>query len=107
MLKQLSEGGGNLVLANFSSYSDRERYFLMRKIDSPRFKGAVSGSAGVQELVCEVGVFGCLVSVQGEIVVNRPAGYISRSKFSGSAECGVSCGHGFLDSIKTCHDRTQ
>jgi hypothetical protein len=99
ILKSLGEGGNNVVTTGFSRYMDNNNYFLMRKIESPSFMNMGIRDKEQRPLICEVGVFGRCITVRHEVILNDDAGYIMRSKGIDSAECGVSCGYGLLDSI--------
>lgn len=99
LLKPLGEGGNNIITQGFSKYVHSNEHFLMRKIISPVFMNSSTVDGKRMRVICELGVFGHLVSLRGEEILNGAAGYILRSKAEGKIECGVSCGQGSLDSL--------
>ena len=50
------------------------------------------------EAVSELGTFGVMVR-RGEVVVNKSAGYLVRTKAAASDEGGVAAGFAVLDSV--------
>ncbi|TBU08795.1 glutathione synthetase [Hamiltosporidium magnivora] len=102
ILKSDLEGGGHNIygedMLEIVKRKD-EKYFLMKNILSPSFNNKFIDDKEERQVVCEIGIMGCLISSNGEIIDQQDCGYICRSKDVCSKECGVSCGYGALDSI--------
>lgn len=100
ILKSVNEGGGFNIYEGLEKYKDSRMHVLMKKIVSPAYPNRFLRDDEDRRMVCEVGVFGNLISVDQRIVRNESCGYICRSKDERSREGGVCMGAGALDSIK-------
>jgi glutathione synthase len=81
-------------------------YILMQRLFPPKQRaillrgGKVEGSG---DSVSELGCFGCIVStLDGDILHNKYAGFLLRTKFSGVDEGGVASGFATLSSPYLC-----
>lgn len=101
VLKSVNEGGGSNIYEDFEKYRDSRKHFLMRKITSPSYVNRFLRDSEDRKVICEIGVFGNLIAVDGEIIRNERCGYLCRTKDEGSREGGVCVGAGALDSILT------
>ncbi|KAM0687868.1 Glutathione synthetase [Conglomerata obtusa] len=84
---------------NINKVNNDSGVFLMRKIESPTFINRFLNDKNDRVIIPEVGIMGWGLIRNGELVINKNAGYICRTKDKDSKECGVSCGFGALDSI--------
>ena len=113
VLKPQREGGGNniyrLAIPDFlDSISEGERhaYILMELIEPPERQGAIlrDGQVKSGSVINEVGTFGCILwdeenTTDANIILNRYAGHLVRTKFRESDEGGVAAGWACLDSL--------
>ncbi|ODV63532.1 glutathione synthase [Ascoidea rubescens DSM 1968] len=110
VLKPQREGGGNNIykenIPGFLSTLKAEEfgsYILMELINPPTYENKIIRKDEIysESIVSELGVFGTAVwnSETDEILTNKVAGYLLRSKFSTSDEGGVAAGFGCIDSI--------
>ncbi|KAJ6261272.1 hypothetical protein Dda_3941 [Drechslerella dactyloides] len=118
VLKPQREGGGNNIyrdkIPDFLSGIDEEKwpsYILMELIQPPEVDNIVmrSGEMMQGKVVGELGVYGAVIWKDGEgkgegakdgveVVYNREAGVLLRTKGSASEEGGVAAGFGCIDS---------
>lgn len=113
VLKPQREGGGNNVyrrkIPEFLKSlpeSHWPAWILMEMIEPPALKNAILRNGEIQEggVIGELGVYGvCLWttgqgSEKGQILENREAGYLLRTKGDTSEEGGVAAGFGAVDS---------
>ncbi|XP_069994033.1 glutathione synthetase isoform X4 [Penaeus vannamei] len=110
VLKPQREGGGNNMygdeikefLEKVKDTPAREAYILMDKIRPPmQHNYLVRGGTEVKlsEVVSELGIFGVLIGNEKEIMINKFAGHMLRTKLSSANEGGVAAGFGALDSV--------
>ena len=110
VLKPQREGGGNNVYKEniplFLEKLDKQEwgaYILMELINPPTHKNKIIRNNEVfhEDIISELGVFGTTVFNEktGEILTNKNAGWLLRSKFSNSNEGGVAAGFGCVDNI--------
>ncbi|XP_047482294.1 glutathione synthetase-like isoform X1 [Penaeus chinensis] len=110
VLKPQREGGGNNMygdeikefLEKVKDTPAREAYILMDKIRPPiQYNYLVRGGTEVKlsEVVSELGIFGVLIGNEKEIMINKFAGHMLRTKLSSANEGGVAAGFGALDSV--------
>lgn len=108
VLKPQREGGGNnlfdqaLVQALAGSTArQRQAYVLMERIvPIPHAAWLVrEGQAEEAACVSEIGRFGTLLADGPDLLLNRDAGYLVRTRPAHLQEGGVSAGFGFLDSL--------
>ena len=108
VLKPQREGGGNnlwgdAMVQRLTSATAEElaAYILMRRINAPAAtaaglrQGELLRFRGVNEL----GIYGVMLSEGEAVQVNAAAGYLLRTRGTGSNEGGISAGSGFLDSV--------
>lgn len=109
VLKPQREGGGNNIyrkaIPPFLEKLPKTHwpaYILMEMIEPPPLKNAIlrNGELHRGGVICELGVYGvCLWSQKsGEMLNNREAGYLLRTKGDQSEEGGVAAGFGAVDS---------
>ncbi|KAL1623949.1 Glutathione synthetase [Neofusicoccum ribis] len=114
VLKPQREGGGNNIyrgaIPQFLSKlpeSQWPAYILMEMIEPPAQNNVIIRNGEVQKggVICELGVYGvCLwkngegAGSPGQILENREAGYLLRTKGNQSEEGGVAAGFGAVDS---------
>lgn len=110
VLKPQREGGGNNVykenIPSFLKSLDKKdwgAYILMELINPPLYKNKLirNGEIFHEDIISELGIFGTAVfnEKSGEILTNKNAGWLLRSKFSTSNEGGVAAGFGCVDNI--------
>lgn len=118
VLKPQREGGGNNVyrskIPNFLKSIPEEQwpaYILMEMIDAPPLKNVILRNGEVQKggVIGELGVYGVMLwrneleegQHKGvkEVLVNKEAGYLLRTKGDTSEEGGVAAGFGAVDSV--------
>ncbi|ONH67729.1 Glutathione synthetase [Cyberlindnera fabianii] len=110
VLKPQREGGGNNVykkdIPGFLAKLPEEEwnaYILMELIHPPLHKNKVvrEGKVYTDEIVSELGRFGTILFNQEttEVLENKDAGWLLRSKFSTSDEGGVAAGFGCVDGV--------
>lgn len=109
VLKPEREGGGNNVygsdiknmLESIKTSDKRNAYILMERIFPPSIANCIvisNKTPQIQNIICELGIFGVILGSKKEIKVNNFAGHLLRSKGSSSNETGVAAGFGALDS---------
>jgi glutathione synthetase len=113
VLKPQREGGGNNVyrkaIPEFLKVTPETHWpahILMEMIEPPAQTNIILRNGELQKggVICELGVYGvCLWkhgkgNGKGEILVNREAGYLLRTKGDQSEEGGVAAGFGAVDS---------
>lgn len=109
VLKPQREGGGNNTyrsaippFLNSLPESHWKSYILMEIITPPPVHNMILRNGVVEQggVICELGVYGtCLWSQRtGEVLMNREAGYLLRTKGDKSEEGGVAAGFGAMDS---------
>ncbi|ODQ77281.1 hypothetical protein BABINDRAFT_41735 [Babjeviella inositovora NRRL Y-12698] len=110
VLKPQREGGGNNIykenIPGFLRSLDEKEwagYILMALISPPRYDNKIvrSDETFSEPIISELGVFGTAVFNEqtGEILTNKTAGWLLRSKFESSNEGGVAAGFGCVDSV--------
>ncbi|CAN7991747.1 unnamed protein product [Ixodes hexagonus] len=110
VLKPQREGGGNNVygekvkqeLLALGRTKEREGYILMDLITPPVNTNYIVRPGSTVELasiVSELGIFGVILGDQDDVLENYEAGFIVRSKTTGTSEGGISAGYGVLDSL--------
>jgi glutathione synthetase len=109
VLKPQREGGGNNIyrkdipefLRQLGSEERWRGHVLMELIEPPSQQNSLFRDGEVQtgEVIAEFGVYGtCLWRRSGEMVSNKEAGYLLRTKGRESSEGGVAAGFGTVDS---------
>jgi glutathione synthase len=114
VLKPQREGGGNNVYRkNIPPFlkdlpeSHWPAHILMEMIEPPAQQNVIFRNGELQGggVICELGVYGACLWKTGEkdgerqVVENFEAGYLLRTKGSGSEEGGVAAGFGSVDSV--------
>ncbi|EMG48118.1 GSH2 Glutathione synthetase GSH2 [Candida maltosa Xu316] len=110
VLKPQREGGGNNIykenIPPFLEKLDKKdwgAYILMELINPPLHKNKIIRNNEIyhEDIISELGVFGTTLFNEetGEILTNKNAGWLLRSKFSTSNEGGVAAGFGCVDNI--------
>ncbi|KAI6905155.1 glutathione synthase, partial [Hortaea werneckii] len=113
VLKPQREGGGNNVYRNAIPdflktlpESHWPAYILMEMIEPPAQSNIIFRNGEMQQggVICELGIYGACLWRGGErdgereVLENFEAGYLLRTKGSGSEEGGVAAGFGSVDS---------
>ncbi|XP_054275649.1 glutathione synthetase-like isoform X1 [Macrosteles quadrilineatus] len=110
VLKPQREGGGNNVygseikeaLLNMADSEERSAWILMDRIHPPVQVNYIvrpnQSTVELQDIVCELGIFGVVIGDEKQILTNRQVGHMLRSKLSSANEGGVAAGVGALDS---------
>ncbi|KAF4816900.1 Glutathione synthetase [Colletotrichum tropicale] len=109
VLKPQREGGGNNHyredIPEFLKKTPESHwgsYILMELITPPKQDNSILRNGNLEEggVICELGIYGTAVWNQGtgEIVHNKEAGYLLRTKGDTSNEGGVAAGFGCMDS---------
>lgn len=123
VLKPQREGGGHNIygkdvkpyLEKMANSANRQQYILMEMINTPPEKNWLIHPKddmtkdglklnSYEPLVSELGIFGSIVTDASNIVSNRSAGYLVRSKRVGVNEGGVASGHSGISSIVLVDD---
>jgi glutathione synthetase len=110
VLKPQREGGGNNTYRSaippfLKSLPEThyKSYILMEIITPPPVQNMILRNGVVEQggVICELGVYGtCLWDQKtGEVLSNKEAGYLLRTKGDKSEEGGVAAGFGAMDSI--------
>lgn len=110
VLKPQREGGGNNIYGAdippfLASLGDDEKkyrgYILMELIQPPTLQNTILRNGEIQtgDVIGELGVYGACLWREGEIVQNREAGFLLRTKGRESKEGGVAAGFGAVDSV--------
>lgn len=109
VLKPEREGGGNniygsevrTVLDNIKTTNERDAYILMERINPPFLPNCIiqrDQLPEMQDVICELGIFGVILGNKKQIMLNNSAGHLLRSKRCFQDETGVAAGFGALDS---------
>jgi len=108
VLKPQREGGGNLItkeelkksLENFSPFQ-RSGYILMDRIRPPEVPSFLVRENKIIETtaVSELGIYSSFICNGNEIVINKYAGYLLRTKVASMEDGGVAAGIAVLDSV--------
>jgi len=112
VLKPQREGGCNnlygIDIKNFlesvKSKQNRVAWILMDRIYPPVHRNYVvkcgNGNMNLEmkELVSELGIFGIIIGDNKNIIINKQAGHMLRTKLSTDNEGGVATGLGACDS---------
>ncbi|XP_025075872.1 glutathione synthetase-like [Pogonomyrmex barbatus] len=111
VLKPQREGGNNNLygmdikdfLESVKSERDRVAWILMDRIYPPVHRNYIVKYGNgmdfeTKELVSELGIFGVIIGDDKNIIVNKQAGHMLRTKLSTDNEGGVSSGRGVCDS---------
>mmetsp|Transcript_7340 Transcript_7340/g.16419 ORF Transcript_7340/g.16419 Transcript_7340/m.16419 type:complete len:129 (+) Transcript_7340:1003-1389(+) len=108
VMKPQREGGGNNIYGDdiveamqTLSREQRSAFILMQRIFPKKELSVLvrGGSSGVGLAVHELGVYSSLlVSEKKEIVLNKVAGHLVRTKMDGVDEGGVATGYAVLSS---------
>ncbi|MCJ1351116.1 MAG: hypothetical protein MMC33_001098 [Icmadophila ericetorum] len=110
VLKPQREGGGNNIyrtsippfLRSLPSEQHWKGHILMELIEPPALSNSIfrEGVLKTGEVIGELGVYGtCLWRADGEVLMNKEAGYLLRTKGRESEEGGVAAGFGCVDSV--------
>jgi len=110
VLKPQRDGGGhNIYKADIPIFlksipeDEYKSYTLMELIPTICHKNSIirEGKVMEGELISELGIYGTILwdSSCGKVEMNKYAGWLLRSKFSGVDEGGVAAGFGCLDSV--------
>ncbi|KAL9320307.1 hypothetical protein ACSQ67_012146 [Phaseolus vulgaris] len=76
-------------------------YILMQRI-FPTISAAVlmrNGCLSKDHAISELGIFGTYLRNKDKVIINKPSGYLMRTKMSSSDEGGVASGFAVLDSL--------
>lgn len=111
VLKPQREGGCNNLygediknfLESVKSKQDRVAWILMDRIYPPIhlnyvIKPGSTVNLETKELVSELGIFGVIIGDDKNIIVNKQAGHMLRTKLATDNEGGVATGLGACDS---------
>lgn len=105
VLKPQREGGGNnlygdALKARLESKKDLGALILMQRILPPINKAIMvrNGESHEIETLSELGIYGTYLRQGQEVVMNRDAGHLVRTKAATSDEGGVAAGFAVLDS---------
>jgi glutathione synthase len=109
VLKPQREGGGNNIyrsaippLLKSLPESHWKSYILMEIITPPPVHNMILRNGNIEQggVICELGIYGtCLWNHESkEVLFNRTAGYLLRTKGDQSEEGGVAAGFGAMDS---------
>ena len=121
VLKPQREGGGHNIFGdqikefvdNINNPDERSQYILMEYINSPKeynwllLKDDMDNRLGLtspHKLISELGVYGSILSDGPNILFNRVAGYLVRSKKFGVNEGGVASGFAGIGNIFLVED---
>ena len=106
VLKPQREGGGNnfygpQVISELLSMTPTQRstFILMDRIHPLTFETSILRNSSIKSIrgVCELGVYGTILTRGDEIVVNEQVGWLLRTKPEESDEGGVVTGYSVLD----------
>uniref|UniRef100_A0A0V0J8S9 Glutathione synthetase n=3 Tax=Schistocephalus solidus TaxID=70667 RepID=A0A0V0J8S9_SCHSO len=109
VLKPQREGGGNNIfgdaicakLRNILGKPEANTFILMQRLQPPLVENCVVGLNYPppirRSMVCELGIYGVLLSNGDDIIENYSSGHLLRSKFFGVDEGGVAAGFACLD----------
>lgn len=105
VLKPQREGGGNnlygqQLLDKLSTGTDLAAYILMQRIRPPIQPTLIArhGEPVQIDSLSELGIFGTFVRKGDEVLLNKEAGHLVRTKAATSDEGGVAAGFAVLDS---------
>ncbi|EJS41788.1 gsh2p [Saccharomyces arboricola H-6] len=109
VLKPQREGGGNNVYKEnipgfLKSIEERhwDAYILMELIEPQLNKDNIILRDSIphdEAIISELGIYGCILFDDKQVLMNEFSGSLLRSKFNTSNEGGVAAGFGCLDSI--------
>ncbi|CCE64468.1 hypothetical protein TPHA_0H02650 [Tetrapisispora phaffii CBS 4417] len=109
VLKPQREGGGNNiykedipVFLQKLDKNDWNAYILMELIQpEPTTQNVLvrGGEYFRESIISELGIFGCVLFNDDDILYNEYSGWLLRSKFNSSNEGGVAAGFGCVDSV--------
>ncbi|KAK9837801.1 hypothetical protein WJX74_005284 [Apatococcus lobatus] len=105
VLKPQREGGGNnlygqAILDRLKDPKGLAAFILMQRIRPPinRCLMIREGSSFEVDSLSELGIFGAFLSQGSEVLINKQAGHLVRTKAASSDEGGVAAGFAVLDS---------
>lgn len=109
VMKPQREGGGNNIygkdikyfLESIKNHSERAAWILMDKIIPPQqLNYLISPNDKIQlsNVISELGIFGVIIGDENNILINKQAGHIFRTKLTSSNEGGLMSGTAFSDS---------
>lgn len=111
VLKPQREGGGNnvygqdikVLLESLKNKRDRTAYILMERIQPPSQLNYIvrpgdEKDLQLEESTVELGIFGVVLGDSENIILNKQAGHMMRSKLASSNEGGLMVGSGACDS---------
>ncbi|KAF7998166.1 hypothetical protein HCN44_009564 [Aphidius gifuensis] len=109
VMKPQREGGGNNIygkdikyfLQSIKNPCERTAWILMDKITPPQqLNYLISPNNKIQlsNVVSELGIFGVIIGDENNILINKQAGHIFRTKLTTSNEGGLMSGTAFSDS---------
>ncbi|XP_068497955.1 glutathione synthetase, chloroplastic-like [Phaseolus vulgaris] len=111
VMKPQREGGGNNIYGDDvretlqklqkSGSQEDAAYILMQRI-FPTISAAVlmrNGCLSKDHAISELGIFGTYLRNKDKVIINKPSGYLMRTKMSSSDEGGVASGFAVLDSL--------
>lgn len=106
VLKPQREGGGNNLYGEELAARLRQggeglrAYILMQRIKPPPQKTLFvrQGGQSEGESLSELGIYGTYLKCGPQVVLNKEAGHLVRTKTSSSNEGGVAAGYAVLDS---------
>lgn len=116
VVKPQREGGGNnlyddelVALLKRASGEERKAYILMERIRPIPHPATLVASGEAKEGMCvsEIGRFGVYLADEKEVLLNKDAGYLVRTKRHDVREGGVTAGFAFLNSLTTTGDPRQ
>lgn len=81
--------------------AERDAYVLMERIwprSQPQCLVKANTAIGpTQDIISELGIFGAVLGDNQNLMFNREAGFVLRSKLPSSDEVGIAAGFGILD----------
>ena len=112
VMKPQREGGGHNIygddivkhLEPMRNSSERDAYILMQLMTPPVIDNILIGRdvepipGHVDQVTCELGIFGSILASKKSIVFNHEDGHVLRCKKIGVNEGGISAGFGAIDS---------
>ena len=108
VVKPQREGGGNLVhgenMKNFLksiTKEQRKEYILMQRIKPLPFDSMMlrEGNIISGKSVSELGIYGCFLGDEKNIILNEYSGYLLRTKLEHHEDGGVASGVANMDSL--------
>lgn len=112
VMKPQREGGGHNIygddivkhLEHMKNSSERNAYILMQLMTPPVVDNIWIGpgvdptSGHVDQVTCELGIFGSILASKKSVVFNHEDGHVLRCKKIGVNEVGITAGFGAIDS---------